>query len=151
MPDPPFLYERVRSDHQFAACQTIRRVVFTEEQGIDAVEDADGYDEIAIHVLVTLQSRMVGTGRVYQDKQGQGHIARIAVLKAFRGLGVGKRIVQELEKHARASGIESVYLNPHVHLIEFYGKMGYVTVPGSEHQVNEHQLVRMTKDLSALL
>ncbi|MEO1436020.1 MAG: GNAT family N-acetyltransferase [Bacteroidota bacterium] len=148
MPDPPFMYERVRSEHQFIACQTIRRVVFTEEQGIKAAEDHDGYDNSAIHVLVTLQSRMVGTGRVYQDEEGQGHIARIAVLKAFRGLGVGKRIVQELEKYARSAGMQSVYLNPHLHLLEFYGRMGYIAVPGSEHQVNEHQLIRMTKTFS---
>ena len=43
-------------------------------------------------------------------ENNRGHISRIAVLKGFRGHGLGQVIVESLEKLAREKGRHAVYL-----------------------------------------
>lgn len=99
----------------------IRTSVFVEEQGIDSKVDFDGLDEVAAHVLVCTNDNAVATGRVLED----GHIGRIAVLKEFRGVGVGASVVKALIKVAKKKDFSRVYLGSQTHAIGFYEKLGF--------------------------
>ena len=103
--------------------RSIRNNVFTTEQQIDENLDFDGQDRDAIHVLVSRQGRYVGTGRMLAD----GHIGRLAVLKEFRGQGLGAEAVRALVKEAENRGMDRVYLESQTHAIGFYEKLGFST------------------------
>lgn len=122
----------------------IREAVFVEEQGILRALDRDGRDEDALHVLVFVGETPAGTGRVLARADGIGHVARIAVLPAFRGRGLGRLIVEALERLARREGMCGVYLEAHEELTLFYQKLGFQTVPATK-WVGSHRLVAMTK------
>lgn len=51
--------------------------------------------------------------------------SRIAILKEHRGKGIGKLIVEELEKLARSEGVKEVYLESQVTALGFYEKLGF--------------------------
>jgi predicted GNAT family N-acyltransferase len=112
----------VKFDVQFSPeIKKIRNQVFTKEQDIDANLDFDGQDRDAVHVLVIYDGKYVGTGRMLAD----GHIGRLAMLKAYRGRGLGAKAVLALVNEAENIGLKRVYLGAQKHAVGFYEKLGF--------------------------
>ena len=112
----------VAFDERYAPeIRSIRNDVFTAEQQIDEDVDFDGQDRDAVHVLVSYRNSYVGTGRMLTD----GHIGRLAVLKDFRGRGLGAEAVRALIKEAENMGMDRVYLGAQKHALGFYEKLGF--------------------------
>ena len=106
----------------------IRRAVFIEEQHVPEELEWDEADAHCRHVLAfSPEGEAVGTGRLLPD----GHIGRMAVLKAWRGRGAGSAILNRLLDLARASGFDTVRLHAQTHAVGFYAKHGF-TVTGDE-------------------
>ncbi|WP_122035368.1 GNAT family N-acetyltransferase [Aliivibrio sp. EL58] len=103
------------------AIREVRDIVFIQEQSIDPDIEFDGLDESAVHAIVYSNAQPVGTGRILDD----GHIGRIAILKAFRGQGLGSKIVLSLIDEATNKGYPRVYLGSQKHAIDFYTKLGF--------------------------
>ncbi len=126
---------------------SIRKTIFVEEQGIPLLADRDGNDDEAVHVLAYVGNAPAGTGRMLPLSDGRAHLARIAVLPEFRGHGLGRLVVEALEKCASKAGLQEVYLEAHEHLAPFYQRLGYRSTLGTK-QVGAHRLVAMTKTLT---
>lgn len=105
------------------AIRAIRRTVFTGEQHVDPAIDFDGQDALAMHALARVDDMPVGTGRML----GDGHIGRIAVLREYRGRGIGTQIIRALLDRARQEGLPRVYLGSQMHAVGFYEKLGFTT------------------------
>ena len=127
--------------------QKMRRNIFGEEQGIPQEMDFDGKDERSIHVLLYVNEKPepIASGRLTIE-ESLGILSRIAVVPGYRGTGVGKQLVQELEKVAVAKGITKLSLDPHAYLEKFYTDLGYEKIAGDK-QVASHQLIAMTKNI----
>src|SRR5262245_36341553 len=73
--------------------RAIRYSVFVEEQGVPVELEWDDMDAQSWHALAFAENGMpVATGRLLPD----GHIGRMAVLKAARGTGTGARVLDAL-------------------------------------------------------
>ena len=139
---------RVATAEDLRSAQAIRRSVFVEEQRIPEELEYDGADEASIHVIAIRHGAAVATARLTPaGEPGAGVMARVAVVPACRGSGLGRRVVQALEQHGAAAGITRIELHPHHYLEAFYADLGYATVPGGEHQVGDHRLITMAKQL----
>ena len=68
--------------------QAIRNQVFVIEQGIPRELDFDGLDEQSYHALVTDNNSLVGTARLTIVDDKNAVMARVAVLKEYRGSGI---------------------------------------------------------------
>ncbi|EAR55220.1 acetyltransferase [Photobacterium sp. SKA34] len=99
----------------------VREQVFIKEQEIDPEIEFDGLDTQAMHVLVVDGEQPLGTGRILAD----GHIGRIAIMKAARGQGLGVKVVQALVDYAKQQGYPRVDLGAQTHAIDFYRKLGF--------------------------
>ena len=99
----------------------IRYQVFVDEQKVPIELEIDDDDPLASHVLCLVDGQPVGTGRILLD----GHIGRLAVLKAHRKQGYGNKILDHLELIAQEHGLTQVFLNAQVSAIPFYEKRGY--------------------------
>ena len=102
----------------------IRYEVFVDEQNVSEALEIDGLDGEAKHVLAFVDGVPIGTGRILND----GHIGRIAVLKNYRGHGIGKLIMKELIKWAQDKSLEKVWLSSQWHAHSFYIDLGFVCV-----------------------
>lgn len=101
----------------------VREAVFVVEQGVPREIERDTWDPRADHALAfDRDGRAVGTGRLLPD----GHVGRMAVLAAWRGQGVGTRILDALVSRARERGIKRVVLNAQTHAVPFYARHGFV-------------------------
>lgn len=132
--EPPLMIKpqfRVRTatwPDDMATLKSIRFEVFVEEQKVPADEEIDAYDPLSIHAIAWSDGKPAGCGRLLPD----GHIGRMAVLKPFRGLGVGRLVLQHLIERARQRGDREVVLSAQTHAIGFYEKFGFV-VEGGEY------------------
>jgi len=109
-------WERAR-----AHAAPVRLVVFVEEQRVPAELEMDEKDAGCVHAVAFLDGRAVGTGRLLPD----AHIGRMAVLKEFRGQGVGGAILRHLMRAARERGDREIALSAQVHAVPFYREHGY--------------------------
>lgn len=101
----------------------VRRRVFVIEQKVPQEIEIDRFDPQVIHAIAEdREGRAIGTGRLSED----GKIGRIAVLKDWRGMGVGSAIVNTLIERAEATGMTPVYLHGQTRSMEFYEKLGFV-------------------------
>ena len=142
----PITIKEVRTAKELEQAQEIRVRVFEEEQGFPHEVNIDGADQAASHVLVLDEEVPVATARITVVAEGQGMIARIAVLSSHRGMGLAKHLVQELEGIGRRGGLQTLCMEPHAHLESFYRALGYEKVPGSA-DVAGHHLIRMRKEV----
>jgi predicted GNAT family N-acyltransferase len=137
---------QVQGDDELAQAIALQQRVFHDEQGISAVEVADG-NTGAVHVIACdSEGQVVATARLSLTDSDLGIIARVAVLPESRGAGVGPLLVQGLEDIARAAGKQRITLEPHESLEDFYSDLGYRRVSGLKH-VGPHQLITMEKRL----
>jgi len=101
----------------------IREAVFVEEQQVPMDLEWDGLDPECIHVIAYAeQGKPVATGRLLAD----GHIGRLAVLKPWRGRGIGSQVLRALMTIAKSRGIVTCALNAQTHAIAFYERHGFV-------------------------
>ena len=100
----------------------IRYEVFVGEQNVPEELEIDGLDGEAKHVLAFVDDLPIGTGRIL----GDGHIGRVAVLRDYRGLGIGKMIMKELIKWAQDISLRKVWLSSQWHAHSFYLDLGFV-------------------------
>ena len=105
----------------------IRDAVFIREQGIPADLEWDEADARCVHVVAyrTTPSREpVATARLLED----GWIGRVAVLKAARRGGLGRKLVDALVEAARARGDVAARLYAQTYATAFYETCGFVVV-----------------------
>ena len=106
-----------------AQAEPVRRAVFVDEQKVPAEMELDEFDPPSLHALAfDGEGRVLGTGRLLPD----GHVGRMAVLRAARGTGVGSALLQALMRAARARGDREVVLSAQTHAVPFYERFGFV-------------------------
>jgi predicted GNAT family N-acyltransferase len=54
-----------------------------------------------------------------------GHIGRVAVIRHWRGKGVGTALMQAILREARRRGLPVVDLDAQVKAVEFYERLGF--------------------------
>ena len=116
----------VVSDWHDAAerARLIRERVFVEEQGVPRELEWDEHDESARHALAFAENgRVVGTGRLLPD----GHVGRMAVLRRWRGYGIGAAILRALLAEAAELGMTQLVLHAQTPAVGFYERFGFLT------------------------
>jgi len=121
---------------------SIRYAVFTEEQGIPTELDHDGKDEFSSHALATDGDIAVATARLYSEDGVHAVMARVAVMKEYRGRGIARDVVRAMIEHAQASGMVSIEIHAHEYLRSFYEGLGFLYV-NDYGAVFGHKLIEM--------
>ena len=105
------------------AIRTVRETVFVEEQGVPVELEMDQRDRICQHVLALVDDCPAGTARLDIPKAGK--VGRLAVLANFRGQGLGRRIMQEIEAIGRGHQLPHLWCHAQKTAIPFYQSLGY--------------------------
>ena len=110
------------------SAKAIRTEVFIHEQNIPENDEWDVLDATSIHFIVWMNGQAIATARLLENNS----IGRVAVLKEYRGLGVGNKLMQAVIALAKAQNRPFVKLSSQVHAIGFYQALGFV-VQGEEY------------------
>ncbi|HCR43157.1 MAG TPA: GNAT family N-acetyltransferase [Ruminococcaceae bacterium] len=102
----------------------IRTEVFINEQGFK--NEFDEKDPGALHLVLFADGGPAACGRLLRGPDEKIFIiGRVAVLKKYRGRGLGSTVVQVLEDRAKKLGGESTGLSAQCRVQKFYEKLGY--------------------------
>lgn len=101
----------------------IRKTVFVEEQGF--TDEFDETDRAAYHMVAFVDGEAAATCRFFRNTETKYMIGRIAVLKEFRGRGLGSSLLKAAEKAMLEKGGSSVLLHSQLRAKGFYEKAGY--------------------------
>lgn len=93
-------------------------------------------------VIARLRGQPVGCGAVKTSKRAPAHIRRMWVAPRVRGLGVGRRLLQEIERVAFDLGARKIRLDTHRSLTEaiaMYRRSGYTeAAPSSDERYADY-------------
>lgn len=110
----------VSSQHELEDAFFVRRKVFVKEQGVPLSLELDEYDDTSSHFVVYKGDSPIGAGRIRETNARTGKVERVCVLPEYRGLHLGKLIMQALENHGAQQGYEKIVLNAQSYAIPFY-------------------------------
>ncbi len=93
-----------------------------------AIRDAAITPPAGLLLVATLRDETVGCGALTFHEDGFAEVKRVWAAPSVRGLGLGRRIMAELEERARAAGVRTLRLDTNGDLTEaiaLYRKLGY--------------------------
>ncbi len=134
------------------AAYAIRYAVFVKEQGIPVELEIDDYDPIAEHTLALVDGQCVATARIYLDQQNlsKAKIGRMAVLKEFRGQGIGTALLSETIRAGMMQGASVFELHAQQTAVPFYAKLQFKPDGAIFDEVGiPHQCMRLVLSTSA--
>jgi predicted GNAT family N-acyltransferase len=121
----------------------VRETVFVQEQQVPIEEEWDALDPLCHHVIARDDNgRPIGTGRLTPERK----IGRMAVLRDWRGRGVGDALLLALIEAARQQQWPEVSLHAQVSAEAFYTRHGFLPYgerfweAGIEHQSMRRRL-----------
>lgn len=132
----------------FEHVRKIRIDVFVHEQGYPLEDEMDDYDAVCFHLLLLHRSSSAtsdfpeldgyepaGTLRYFPPPKNK--IGRVAVLKKFRGKGLGGTMMKGLEAMLKGEFVEApkfpggkaheIRMHAQVPVVPFYKSLGYTT------------------------
>ncbi len=123
---------KITNPTQQQAAYTIRVAVFVDEQQVPADEELDEFEATSVHFMAFADKEYAGTCRYrYTDKGIK--LERFAVLKTYRGYGIGAALVKATLKDILQDSPQylenqhkTLYLHAQVVAIPFYTKLGFV-------------------------
>jgi len=104
--------------------KNIREKVFIQEQKVTPQLEWDGMDEKAIHFLVFNDKAAIGCARAIVIKDHM-QLGRMAVLKEYRGQGIGSALLEKAMTIAKLNQLSAIYISAQCHAIDFYKKFGF--------------------------
>ncbi|KAK8846810.1 hypothetical protein IAR55_005898 [Kwoniella newhampshirensis] len=179
---PPFTLKVAANQNEIEACYDLRIEVFSVEQGFPLDTEIDEHDPTAVHFLLTTPvssppdvstsslpptshsstttEKPIGTIRFVPEL---GKLTRLAVLKEYRQYGLGRLLVEEMEKWVKNNaetealkdlikdigGLGAIKIKCHsqIPVVPFYSRLGYVAdgpefdEEGEPHQTMYHTLL----------
>ena len=114
----------VSSPAEIAECFAIRHKIFVEEQKLFCETDRDEYDDRAVHIAALCEGRIIGTVRLYKERDGLWWGGRLAVLKEFRGKA-GRLLVQAATDYVRQHQARSFRAQVQAGNIKFFERLGW--------------------------
>jgi predicted GNAT family N-acyltransferase len=103
----------------------VRETVFQQEQGVDSTLDWDGLDDQCDHLVAYILKKPVGVARLRSLDATIAKLERVAVLKVWRGLGIGQALVNAAIDVAITQGVTILTLHAQLPSVPFYEALGF--------------------------
>lgn len=111
------------------ACLSVREEVFVFEQHVPPEDERDELDPVCVHALARDSAGVpIATGRLVPPRGDEpARIGRMAVLRDWRGKGVGEALLHLLVDRARTLGYRAIEMHAQSHAVSFYERFGFAT------------------------
>jgi predicted GNAT family N-acyltransferase len=118
----PFTIRVLAWPEALALARPVREAVFIEEQRVPRELEWDEWDERSDHaVALEMRGQAIGTARLLPD----GRIGRMAVLRGWRGRGVGAALMEAVLERARERSMPLARLQAQTQAVGFYRRFGF--------------------------
>lgn len=114
-----------KSDSEFKKYYQLRWEILRKPWNQPVGSEKDDNENESFHVAAFDEAGgILGVGRLHFNSAAEAQIRYMAVKK--KGLGIGSRIVETLEKHATETGAKYIILNSRENAVNFYKQNGYM-------------------------
>ncbi len=122
--------KKFRADHKalLEAAFNIREKVFIEGQKVPPELEKDCHDREALHYLLMLDGKYIGTARRRDTREGV-KLERFAVLPQYRSRGAGSMLLKWVMDDLKGYP-HTIYLNAQEAVVPFYERAGFQKVGG---------------------
>lgn len=142
------VYRFIGIDNEmFSDVLTVRKAVFSHEQGYAEELDPDENDQFATQFILYEDNRPLAIARLFQNETGKYQVGRVATSKESRGRGYAKKVMEAILAHCKLQRASSyIELHAQVPVIEFYQKLGFNLIgdeyleDGEPHQTMELEI-----------
>ena len=114
----------VKNNNELNQVYKIREIIFSREQGVSRNLERDIFDGVAKHVIVLSKNNPIGCARM-RFVNGKAKLERIALLKNYRGKGIGKKVIDYLIKYSKTKKVKKIFMNSQYYLKNYYTKFGF--------------------------
>ncbi|MFC2068610.1 GNAT family N-acetyltransferase [Chloroflexota bacterium] len=120
------VYKFAGNDQELKGVHTVRRQVFVEEQEIpvDIVFTEDKRND-EMNIVAKVKEIVIGTIKVQIIDNNTAKLERMAILKRFRGKGIGRGIISFVHEQLQYRNIKFVFLHAQQPVIDFYKSCGF--------------------------
>ncbi|MBO0928249.1 GNAT family N-acetyltransferase [Staphylococcus sp. 30400_3112M30941] len=120
------MFKKVINLQMLEDCFSIRKKVFVEEQGVPEENEIDDYESISIHLIGYDQDNQpIATARIRPIDEKVVKIERVAVIKSYRGTGIGRKLMHAVDSLAKNEGYEIATMHAQCHAIPFYESLNF--------------------------
>ncbi len=141
---------RATEEWQRTGAYSVRIQGMNRQYHISLREEFDEHDgEASKYIVVLDDGYPIATCRFYETSKSQVMVGRVVVLPEYRGMEVGRLVVNEAEKWIRELGYQEILIDSRISIVPFYEKLGY-TVIGTESEMNSvFECIRMQKRIES--
>ena len=110
---------------------------------IDSLKDQ--YEESSFHLIGIKNKIIIGCGRLHFNNKDEAQIRYMAVEERHQGKGIGKKILELLEKNAKKNNAKKIILNARDHVLSFYKSSNYTAIgkyDGSDTSIPHTRMVK---------
>jgi ribosomal protein S18 acetylase RimI-like enzyme len=138
-----------QSEQDFAKYYQLRWEILRKPWGQPKGSEVTTEEDSCIHAMVLADSgEILGVARLQFNSPQTAQIRFVAVAQQAQGKGVGKLLMDYLEKIAKEKGATEVVLDARENAVPFYKKINYQITEKTYLLFNEIQHYRMVKKLS---
>ncbi len=120
-----------QTEREFELYYDLRWRVLREPWKESRESARDEHENQAIHMMALIHGIVVGVGRLHFSAPHEGQVRYMAVEERHAGQGIGGRLLEELERHARLHNATRIVLNARENAVVFYRKHGYQLIDQS--------------------
>ena len=135
--------QKATTEKELEKVFAIRKIVFVDEQGCPPELEWENED-VSHHFLALSDHQPCGACRWRKTDKGY-KLERFAVLKEFRGMGVGRALIATVLDDL-PSDADYIYLNSQLDAMSLYAKFGFVA-EGEQFEEAGIQHFKMVKKL----
>ena len=133
--------------NDYDAYYTLRWQILRAPWRQDKGSEKDELEDDAIHRIAIVDQQIIAIGRLHFIDKTTAQIRYMATSDDMQNQGIGKLILQSLEKAAKEKNIQLIILHAREAVVGFYKKQGYQLLKKSHLLFNEIQHYKMQKVL----
>ena len=139
-----------RTREEFKAYYDLRYRILRQPWAQPRGTEKDDYEPISQHFMAvdSDSGEIVGVIKLYEKEPGVGCFSHMAVTGAYQKLGIGRMLLDAVEKFARQQGYTSLGCYSRLNTTLYFEKAGYRIAGLPTHYFGTTQVVWMEKDLT---
>ena len=110
--------------------------------------EIDDIEDQCFHLMaVDDDSKVIAVARLQFNSESEAQVRYMAVAEPYQRQGIGRRLIETMEKHATASACKKIVLDAREPAVGFYQRLGYCIDEKSYLLFEQIQHFRMSKAL----
>jgi len=138
------------TDEEFDRYFHLRWLLLRAPWGEPEGSEVDDIEPDCFHLMAHCGEDVIAVARLQFNAPNEAQIRYMAVTPACQRRGIGRQIIQRLEREAASHAVDTIVLDARENAVPFYEALGYHVTQTSYLLFGEIQHYRMHKRLTAI-